>query len=133
MRATDPARSFDDGRGDDARFPEHFQGNTTADDVDNRIHCPHFVEVDRTRRFAVDFAFGVCDALKHRDGFLFHPRRELALFDELFDCRKVAAVIMRMLMVVLMIRMGMMVAMLMRMLVTRFIMFVIACVVVMPF
>jgi hypothetical protein len=48
----------------------------------------------------VNLSLGIGDALEDGDGFLLHPRRELALGDELFDRGKIPTVIMRMIVIV---------------------------------
>jgi hypothetical protein len=77
-------------------LPSSSKADARAHDVHDGIHRADFVEMHFARRFAVDLALGVRDALKHRDGFPFHPRRQLALGDEFFDVVEIPAVVVRM-------------------------------------
>ena len=94
VRAADPAGALDHGRGKHARFAELLQGDGRTDDVDNGIHRADFVKVDLSRRQAVDFPLGVGDALEDRNGFLFHPRGQLAAQNQFFDIGKISLRVM---------------------------------------
>jgi hypothetical protein len=85
VRAANPARAFDDRRGEHARFAQHFEREAAAYDVHDGIHRADFVEVNLIRRLAVDLPLGVGNALEHSDGLLLHPRGELAPRDQLLD------------------------------------------------
>ena len=96
MRATNPARSFHHRRCDDPWFAKHLQRDATAHNIHDGIHRADFVEMNFARELAVNLSLGIGDALEDGDGFLLHPRRELALGDELLDRGKIPTVIMRM-------------------------------------
>ena len=114
--AIDPAGAFDDRRRQDLRLADHFQRDTRANDVHNRIHRADFVKMNLPRRTTVDFSFRVGDALKNRDGLFFHPWGQLATTDELFDFGKCPVLIVMMVtmrVVVFMTLMMMLMAMIM--------------------
>ena len=60
-------------------------------------------------RFAVNFSFGVRDALEHREGFFLHPIGERALGNQFFDLgeRSVFIVVMMFVLVLVLMRMCM--------------------------
>ncbi len=78
VRTINPARAFDHRRGKHAWFAELFQRDGRTDNVHDGIHRADFVKVDFVRRQAVNSPFRFGNALKHGDGFLFHPCRKFA-------------------------------------------------------
>ena len=88
MGAIHPAVAFHDRRSQYTRFAEQFERNAGAHDISDGIHRADLVEMNLLRRQAVDFALGLCNALKHGDGFFLHPRRQFAAPDEFFDFLK---------------------------------------------
>jgi hypothetical protein len=52
---------------------QSFDSLDTADDVENRVHCPHLVEMDLLGGNAMHSAFGFPDQLKGADGACLDP------------------------------------------------------------
>ena len=65
MRAIDPASALNYRACEHARPAHFFQTNARANDVHDRIHRAHFVEMDFFRRQAMDFTFRDGDALEN--------------------------------------------------------------------
>ncbi len=123
MRAIHPARALGHRRGQHARLAEQFQRDGRADDVHDGIHRADFVKMNLVRRQPVNFSLRLGDALEDGDGFLFDPRREFTVRDELFDFREIAllVVVMR----VMRMFVTMIVVVVMRMTVTVLVMMVV--------
>ena len=92
MRTFHPAGAFDHGRGQQPRTAERFERQAGGHDVNDGIHCAHFVEVDLLWRLPVDFAFRHSHAAKYGNGLLFHPIRKFTSPNQLLDVRKGSAV-----------------------------------------
>jgi len=108
---------------------EQFEPVAGAGEVADGIHRANFVEVDFVWRQAVDFSFGLGDPLEDGNGFLFHPRGELAARNDflyfgkiplllvmMFLLRMVVVVLVRVVMRMIVVMRPMMVAVLVGML-----------------
>ncbi len=69
----------------DLRPAEHLETEGRADDVDDRVHRPHLVEVDLFRRAAVHLAFGLGEPPEDAFGRLLYTVGEFRAADDLQD------------------------------------------------
>ena len=90
--ALDPAGALGDRRSEHSRFVEQFECDTTADDINNRVHRTDLMKVHLVRRHAVDLALGLGDTAKDGDRLFLHPVAERAAVDERPDVGKRALV-----------------------------------------
>ena len=93
MRALNPAGPLDHRARQDTRLAQHLQRDARPDNIHNRVHRAHLVEVHLLRRQAVNLAFRHGEALEDRHRLLFHPVGELAFRDQLPDLSEGAAVL----------------------------------------
>jgi hypothetical protein len=82
---------------------ECFNPHAGQDDVGDAIEGADFVEMDCLGCLTVDFAFGHCDAVKDRDGPLFHEVGEFTAFDHRADFGVGATLLMVVMMTMLML------------------------------
>ena len=101
MRTINPARALHHGAGQHARATEQFQAKARAHDIDNGIQRADFVEMHFVRRMPVNLSLRHRDAMKYRHGFLLHPIGEQTVANEPPDFREVAAVLMRVAVIVI--------------------------------
>ena len=95
MRAINPAGAVHDGRGEDPRPAEEFEGDAAADDINNGVQRAHFVEMNFLGGHAVNLPFGRGDALEDLHRFVLHPVGKRALENERLDLGEVAGGRMR--------------------------------------
>ena len=62
MCAINPAGAFRDRCGKHFRFPEQFEANRCAHDINNRIDGAYFVEMHLIGGLSMDLSFGTGDS-----------------------------------------------------------------------
>ena len=90
MRSPGLARAKPEFGGIDRFNAEEFQTDNSADNIDNGIHCAHFVEVNRVNGRAVNFGFGFGEFLKNAPGAFLGRGRYRTAVDDFEDVLQVA-------------------------------------------
>jgi hypothetical protein len=103
MRAFHGAVSVVQAAAKDFLHTERFNSHASQDDVGDAIERADFVEMDCLGCLTVDFAFGHGDAVKDRDGPLFHEVGEFTAFDHRANLGVGATLLMVVMMAVLML------------------------------
>ena len=66
-----------------ASMLEQIESGARADDIADRIHRAHFVEMDLLDLNAMHLGFGLAQSLKHRGGILLRPVGDAGFVDDL--------------------------------------------------
>ena len=90
VRASGLARPKPESGGIDRFDAEQFQAHNRADDIDDGIHRPHLVKVNRVNGRAVNFGFGFGEFLKNEARAFFGRGRNRTAVDDFKDVLQVA-------------------------------------------